>query len=66
MSSYTRNLGFNRTVFEEIAKSKPLGAEVIDGVLKRVSEIKEAAAKESEYLCHPDIEIQVLKEGWSQ
>lgn len=49
-------IAFNRTVFEEIAKSKSLGAEVVDGVLKRMDEIKEAAAKESEYLPPPDID----------
>lgn len=48
-------IAFNRTVFEEIAKTKSLGAEVIDGVLKRISEIKEAAAKEKEYLPPPEL-----------
>ncbi|MBW2020037.1 MAG: hypothetical protein JRI58_10300 [Deltaproteobacteria bacterium] len=48
-------IAFNRTLFEEIAKSKSLGTEAIDGVLSRVSEIKEAAAKESEYLPAPDM-----------
>ncbi|KPJ67123.1 MAG: hypothetical protein AMJ45_03215 [Syntrophobacter sp. DG_60] len=50
-------IAFNRTIFEEIAKAKSLGVEVIDGVLKRVSEIKEAAAKEKQYLPPPDIEV---------
>lgn len=48
-------IAFNRTVFEEIAKSKSLGAKVIDSVLKRMDEIKEAAAKESEYLPPPEL-----------
>jgi len=48
-------IAFNRTVFEEIAKSKSLGAEVIDGVLKRMDEIKEAAVKEKEYLPPPEL-----------
>jgi len=48
-------IAFNRAVFEEIAKSKSLGAEVIDAVLKRISEIKEAAAKEKEYLPPPEL-----------
>lgn len=48
-------IAFNRAVFEEIAKSKSLGVEVIDGVLKRIPEIKEAAAKEKEYLPPPEI-----------
>ena len=43
----------NRALFEEIAKTKSLGAEAIDGVLARVEEIKEAAAKEKEFLPHP-------------
>ena len=46
-------IAFNRALFEEIAKSKSLGAEAIDGVLSRVEEIKEAAAKEKEFLPHP-------------
>lgn len=50
-------IAFNRAVFEEIAKTKSLGPEVIEGVLKRLDEIKEAAAKESEYLPPPDIEV---------
>ncbi|MEW6572462.1 MAG: hypothetical protein AB1374_02355 [Bacillota bacterium] len=50
-------IAFNRVVFEEIAKNKSLGPEVMEGVLARVAEIKEAAAKESEYLPAPDIDI---------
>lgn len=60
-------IAFNRTIFEEIAKAKSLGPEVIDGVLKRADEIKEAAAKESEYLPPPDIDIsdieKLIEEG---
>jgi hypothetical protein len=48
-------IAFNRVLFEEIAKSKSLGAKPIDGVLARVEEIKEMAAKESEYLPCPEI-----------
>jgi len=47
-------IAFNRVLFEEIAKSKSLGAEPIDGVLGRVAEIKEAAAKEKEFLPCPE------------
>jgi hypothetical protein len=47
-------IAFNRVLFEEIAKSKSLGAEPIDGVLSRVAEIKEAAAKEKEFLPCPE------------
>uniref|UniRef100_A0A7C1FDW8 Uncharacterized protein n=1 Tax=Ammonifex degensii TaxID=42838 RepID=A0A7C1FDW8_9THEO len=50
-------IAFNRVVFEEIAKKKSLGPEVMEGVLARMAEIKEAAAKESEYLPAPDIEV---------
>lgn len=50
-------IAFNRVVFEEIAKNKSLGPEVMEGVLARVAEIKEAAAKESEYLPPPDIDV---------
>ncbi|MFH0933309.1 MAG: hypothetical protein V1832_03205 [Nitrospirota bacterium] len=48
-------IAFNRIVFEEIAKAKSLGAGVIDGVLKRMGEIKEFAAKEKEYLPVPEL-----------
>jgi hypothetical protein len=51
-------IAFNRVLFEEIAKERTLGPEVIDGVLERIAEIKEAAAKESEYLPPPDIELE--------
>lgn len=50
-------VAFNRVVFEELAKTKSLGPKVMEGVLNRVDEIKEAAAKESEYLPPPDIEV---------
>jgi len=48
-------IAFNRAVFEEIAKTKSLDTKVIDNVLKRLPEIKEAAAKEKEYLPPPEI-----------
>ncbi len=47
-------IAFNRTLFEEIAKAKSLGDEVVQAVMGRVDEIKEAAAKESEYLPPPE------------
>jgi hypothetical protein len=50
-------VAFNRVVFEEIAKNKSLGPEVMTGVLGRMDEIKKAAAKESEYLPPPDLEV---------
>jgi hypothetical protein len=46
-------IAFSRTLFEEISKTKSLGDDVIDAVLTRVDEIKEAAAKESEFLPTP-------------
>ena len=48
-------LAFNRALFEEIAKAKSLGVQAIDGVLARTPEIKEAAAKEKEFLPCPEI-----------
>jgi hypothetical protein len=48
-------IAFNRVLFEEIAKAKSLGTKAIDGVLSRVEEIKELAAKESEYLPCPEL-----------
>lgn len=55
-------VAFNRVLLEEITKAKSLGAEVIDATLKRVSEIKEAAAKESEYIPPPDIDLSDIEE----
>jgi len=55
-------VAFNRVLFEEIAKQKSIGPEVWNGVLARVDEIKEAAAKESEYLPSPDIDISDIEE----
>jgi hypothetical protein len=48
-------IAFNRVLFEEIAKTKSLGAASIDGVLARVPEIQEFAAKEGEYLPVPEL-----------
>jgi hypothetical protein len=50
-------IAFNRVVFDEIAKHKTLGPEVMAGVLGRVAEIKEAAAKESEFLPAPELDL---------
>lgn len=49
-------LAFNRTLFEEIAKAKSLGPEVVDNTLARIGEIKDLAAKESDYLPAPEID----------
>lgn len=51
-------VAFKRAVFEEIKNKKSIGPEVIDAVLARIGEIKEMAAKESEYLPPPDIEVE--------
>jgi len=49
-------VAFRRALFEEIAKQKSLGEEVVKAVLAKIDEIKQLAAKESEYLPPPDIE----------
>jgi hypothetical protein len=49
-------LAFNRTLFEEIAKAKSLGPEVVDNTLKREAEIKELASKEADFLPAPEID----------
>ncbi len=49
-------VAFRRALFEEIAKQKSLGEEVVKAVLARIDEIKQLAAKEAEYLPPPDIE----------
>ncbi|BAU23678.1 hypothetical protein THC_1310 [Caldimicrobium thiodismutans] len=49
-------VAFKRALFEEIAKQKSLGEEVVKAVLGRINEIKELAAKESDFLPAPEIE----------
>ncbi|MCS7199729.1 MAG: hypothetical protein N2327_07515 [Caldimicrobium sp.] len=51
-------VAFKRAVFDEIVKQKSLGEEVVKAVLARIDEIKELAAKESEYLPAPEIETE--------
>ena len=48
-------IAFNRILFEEIAKAKSLGEAPIKGVMSRVAEIQEFAAKEGEYLPVPEL-----------
>jgi len=55
-------VAFNRVLFEEIAKHKSMGKEALDAVISRTDEIKEAAAKESEALPPPDIDISDVEE----
>ncbi len=50
-------VAFLRELFNQIAEKKSLGPEVLEAVLAKADEIKEAAAKESEYLPPPDIEV---------
>jgi len=48
-------VAFKRALFEEIKKMKSISVEVIDEVFKRLPEIKELAAKESESLPVPEV-----------
>ncbi len=48
-------VAFMRELFNQIVEKKSLGPEVVEAVLQKVDEIKEAAAKESEYLPPPEI-----------
>ncbi len=50
-------VAFMRELFNSIAEKKSVGPEVIEAVLSKADEIKEMAAKESEYLPPPDIEV---------
>ena len=49
-------VAFKRALFEAIAEKKSLGEEVVKAVLEKIDEIKEAAAKEAEFLPAPEIE----------
>ncbi|HFC98551.1 MAG TPA: hypothetical protein ENJ40_08875 [Thermosulfurimonas dismutans] len=50
-------VAFMRELFNQVVEKKSLGPEVVEGVLAKVGEIKEMAAKESEYLPPPEIEV---------
>ncbi|QJA05840.1 hypothetical protein FVE67_03070 [Thermosulfurimonas marina] len=51
-------VAFMRELFNQVVEKKSLGPEVVEGVLAKIDEIKEMAAKESEYLPPPDIETE--------
>jgi hypothetical protein len=50
-------IAFKRALFEKIKSMKSIGTEVIDAVFTDLPKIKELAAKESEALPVPDIDI---------
>ncbi len=50
-------VAFMREFFNQIAEKKSIGPEVIEATLEKADQIKELAAKESEYLPPPDIEV---------
>ncbi|WP_297058597.1 hypothetical protein [Thermosulfurimonas sp.] len=50
-------VAFMRELFNQVVEKKSLGPEVVEGVLAKIGEIKEMAAKESEYLPPPEIEV---------
>ncbi len=50
-------VAFMREFFNQIAEKKSIGPEVIEATLAKADQIKELAAKESEYLPPPDIEV---------
>jgi hypothetical protein len=54
-------VAFKRALFEEIANQKSLGEEVAKGVLAKIDQIKEAAAKESDFLPAPDIDTSDIE-----
>ena len=49
-------VAFMREFFNQIAEKRSIGADALEGVLAKTEQIKELAAKESEYLPPPDIE----------
>lgn len=50
-------IAFKRALFEKIKTMKSIGTDVIDAVFGELPKIKELAAKESEALPVPDIDI---------
>ncbi|AGK62071.1 hypothetical protein Asulf_02113 [Archaeoglobus sulfaticallidus PM70-1] len=49
-------VAFRRALFQEVVNKKSLGADVVEAVFEKIDEIKELAAKESEYIPPPDID----------
>jgi hypothetical protein len=60
--SYLEDLpvAFKRALFNEVVEKKTLGTEVIEAVFQKMDEIKELAAKESEYIPPPDIDTSEI------
>ncbi len=54
-------VAFKRALFEAIADTKSLGEDAVKAVLSKIDEIKEAAAKEAEFLPAPDIDISDIE-----
>jgi len=53
-------VAFKRALFQEVVNKKSLGAEVIEAVFQKIDEIKDLAAKESEYIPPPDIDTSEI------
>jgi hypothetical protein len=53
-------VAFKRALFKEVVDKKSLGVEVVDAVFGKIDEIKELAAKESEYIPPPDIDTSEI------
>lgn len=49
-------VAFLRELFNQVAEKKSLGDDVVEAVLAKADEIKELAAKESEFLPAPEID----------
>ena len=49
-------VAFLRELFHQVAEKKSLGDDVVEGVLAKSDEIKDLAAKESEFLPAPEID----------
>lgn len=53
-------ISFKRALFEEIVRSRSIGPEVTDAVLRRLDELKVEAAKEEDRLSPPDLHVPAV------
>lgn len=54
-------VAFRRALFEEIVNQKSLEEDVVKSVISKIDKVKEAAAKEAEYLPPPDIDTSDIE-----
>lgn len=54
-------ISFKRALFDEIVRSRSIGPEVTEAVLRKLDEIKVEAAKEEDQLTPPNLDVSSAK-----